>query len=140
VKIYNLLLKEDDKKFLLAIQRFNSLVDTHSNIRNSFIDCITILESLFLDNATDELRFRFSLIISFILNNKLKIKVNLNKVKKFYDIRSILVHSGYSKDFKNETFYECLHYTRELLKWYLLNKKNRNDNFKKIIQLLKINS
>lgn len=120
-------LKKDDP-LLLTLERFTNSLSTGLDNKISFVEYVSILESLFLKNSnTNELNFRFSLIISYILSNKLKIKTKHQVVSEWYKIRSELVHCGKSKKYNQEKF-EFLDYCiRKLLVWYL---ENSNDYYK----------
>ncbi|MDX2304032.1 MAG: hypothetical protein NW226_14595 [Microscillaceae bacterium] len=65
-----LLLKDNDKQNII-LERFDNAVSKNTNKYNSFIDLVGILETICVGNDKDELSFRFSLYVSYLLNNKL---------------------------------------------------------------------
>jgi hypothetical protein len=117
----NILKREKSDQFIMLQERFNNAISRITNPKNAFIDFISILEGIFIRNEKDELRFRFSLIVSFLLNNRLNIPASFNKIREFYDIRSSLSHGSTSKHYTEEKLIELYDYTRELIKWYLSN-------------------
>ena len=113
------------KNLAIFFERFNNALSRNTNEINSFIDFVTILESLFLNSSSvQEISFRFSLYTSFILKNKLKEPVTFKEMKNIYDVRSQLVHNGKSKKYSKELHSKTKNYTRILLLWAL-----GNDNF-----------
>lgn len=118
-KIYEIIKKNKRSNLELAFERFNNAISDKTDNKNAFIDFVTILESLFLKNTKQEVRFRFSLYVSYLLCNKIKIKETFREIQYIYDARSELVHSGKSKNYNNERFLKIKEYTRLLLLWYL---------------------
>lgn len=139
-KIYNDILENKNEVLSLAFERFNNAITKTNNEKNSFIDFVTILESIVLNNNNQELSFRFALYISFILSNKLKNPVKFKDVKTIYNVRSQLVHGGKSKDY-NKTMYKKLEqYTKVILLWILDNGLISDKDCKEmILHHLKIN-
>jgi hypothetical protein len=125
-RIYNLIICSRNSKLPLISERFNNAIGYRTDQKNSFIDFVTILEAIFLNNAFQELSFRFALYTSFILSNKLGEKVDFNDMKKIYTTRSELVHSGKSKNYNNGTYEKTKQYTRKLLLWYIKKKAKTN--------------
>ena len=109
-----------NKKYWLLIERFNNAISNESSFKNAFVDLAGILESILLQNNKNELRFRFSLHLSNLLN-LLGSSITFKKAQTIYDIRSKLVHTGDAKGFNEALFFELLNYTRIIIKWYLEN-------------------
>lgn len=138
-KIVKLINKNTNLK--LAFERFNNAISTKTNEENSFIDFVTILESIFLNNpGKHELSFTFSLYTSFILKNKLKINATFKEMKDIYTVRSQLVHSGKSKKYSKDLYNKTKKYTRCLLLWSLKNSSiNDKECENMILKHLKLN-
>lgn len=106
----------------LVLERYKFAIDKNTNNKNSFIELVSILESLFLDHDIHERSFKFSLIISYILSNKIRDNVSFEQIKNIYKIRSGLVHDGKSKLYNTEMLNSTQEYTRKLILWHLRNK------------------
>lgn len=132
---------KQNEVFSLIFDRFNNALSKETNKKNSFIDLVTILESLFLkNNDKQELAFRFSLYTSFILKNKLKSKASFEEMKNIYSVRSQLVHSGKSKNYSKELLNKTKKYTKILLLWTLKNPSLQEKDYKNmVLSDLKIN-
>ena len=139
ISLYKKITKIEDKNLELSLRRFNDATSESGYKPNAFLDFITILESLFLQDMYQELRFRFSLYISYILNNKIGIKITFSEIKKIYDTRSELLHSGKSRNYNQDLFTLTENLTRELVKWYINNYwKNKKAPFELMLKDLGI--
>ncbi len=124
----------NNKSLHLAFERFNNALSNKTNEKNSFIDFVTILESIFLENSgNQELSFRFSLYTSYILKNKLKTATSFKEMQEIYTVRSKLVHSGTSNKYSKELYEKTKKYTRLLLLWTLENSSLKGNEYKKMI-------
>jgi hypothetical protein len=110
----------NDKKYRLIIERFNNAISDSSSLKNAYIDLVGIIESVLLQNKKDELRYRFSLLLSNTLK-ELGTLISFKEAQSIYDIRSSLAHSGDAKDFDDASFFNLLNYTRKIIKWYIEN-------------------
>jgi len=129
---------ESEPKIGLILERYNYTIGGNITEKNLFVELVSILESLYLDNDTNQLSFRFSLIISYILNNPTKTKFNFDWSKKIYDTRSELIHSGKSKKYNDELYNSLKENTGKLIIWYLKNNKNYKEIERKIFNILNI--
>jgi hypothetical protein len=100
------------KRFLIA-------ADHDLNNKVKVVELVSIMESLLCGNEKNELRFRFALFSSFIIN-KFRKTTSFQEMKYFYDLRSELVHTGNSKKFTNQSLFRINFLSRELIKQYLL--------------------
>lgn len=100
--------------------RLNLCIDYEQNDFIRFIESVSIIESILCGNDTGELSFRFSLFSSYILK-KNQISISSNEMKKFYNIRSKLVHTGKDKDYTVEKLKKILFYTKTIYSEYLKN-------------------
>lgn len=133
--IFNLLKKiKPNSHISFALERYNFAINKNTNEKNSYVEFVSILESLFLE-ANQELSFRFSLILSYILSNKLKEKISFKKIKNFYSVRSQLVH-GKSKNkdcYNKEKLNLINNLVRKLIVWYLQNNSPQYEQIEKMI-------
>lgn len=133
--IFNLLKKiKPDSPINLALERYNFAINRNTNEKNSYVEFVSILESLFLE-SNQELSFRFSLILSYILSNELNEKISFNRIKAFYQTRSDFVHAGKykNKDLNNEELDLINNLVRKLIIWYL---QNECPTYKKIEEMI----
>lgn len=117
-QIYNNIInKYQDKKFKLVKERFNNAISKQTNIWNSFIDMIWIIETLFISNDR-EIKFRFSLYIWYLLKNILKVETSFKELSEIYSLRSSIAHwtnrLGITEKYKKLYWFVI-----ELLKYYL---------------------
>lgn len=122
----------------LSLERYRFAISKVASGENSFIEFVSILESLFLDNDRQEVRFRFSLVISFILSNELKIPISFEEIRQIYDTRSELIHSGKSTKYTKADLAKLYSHTRNLLVWYLKKPTTYTEIEEKIFDILKI--
>jgi len=95
---------------------------------------MTIIEMLYSPSKEEQLRFRVSLAVAKLFNkNNLKIddkkevetsKEKFDEMKKLYDIRSKLVHSGESNKLTNNEFLLLADIVRKSLLLYLDNPEH----------------
>ena len=143
--LFNLIKKEAGQpKIGKVFERYRYAIDQNTSNETSFIELVSILESLFL-NTNSELTYRFSLITSYILMKKLKLYAPFSQMKNIYGIRSDLIHSGkiisrkYIKIYSEELLMTLKMYVSELLMWYLKNPSYRSDPETLIINTLGTN-
>ena len=117
-KLFKALKNLDDKKVKLNLERFK---ESPKHYYHSFINLVGILESLLTGNNNGELKYRFSLNTNYVLKKAInsKSKIDFNTIKKLYDIRSFLVHTGESKNFNKEKYLLLRQITQEILIWFV---------------------
>lgn len=127
----------NDKTYDLIIEKFLFAL-SGQNIRegNRFLELVSILEILYLKGINQELGFRFSLYVSKIFEKYFSrnAKQVFEDAKVIYDIRSDIVHSGFS-DRTNEYIKKAIEYTRCSIKLYISEDKSifENKNLTKIV-------
>src|SRR5690606_29790918 len=117
-ELYLALKKIKQKKVILNLERFKQ---SPEHYYHSFINLVGILESLLTGNNNGELKYRFALNTNFLLKKAIKseVKVDFNTLKKLYDIRSALVHTGESKKFTKDYYLLLRQITQEILIWFV---------------------
>jgi len=92
-----------------AILRFNRGIESDSP-REAFVDLMIALEVLFLEGRTGEIRYKLGNRVASLIGGKESYEFS-SKVKKLYDLRSKIVHSGgvsYKELQKKRAFLESL--------------------------------
>lgn len=111
-----------------VLQRFLRCCDIDQHLTVRIIDTVGLIESIICNDLTTEISFRFSLYSSFLLN-KLGVQVSFSQMKKFYDLRSSLAHSGKvgrKQQIDSEKLDEILNYTKIIMREYLDKEIDRN--------------
>jgi len=118
--LYQALKKLKDKKLDLNLDRFK---ENPKHYYHAFINLVGILESLLTGNNNGELKYRFALNTTYLLKKVIKseIEIDFNEIKKIYDIRSSLVHTGESKKFSKDHYLLLRKITQEILVWFVYN-------------------
>ncbi|MGQ7870352.1 hypothetical protein [Sunxiuqinia sp. sy24] len=129
--------KLNSSKFDLICERYDNAISNLSTTKIGYVELVGVLESILLQNNKDELRFRFSLYLTNILNS-LGYNLTFKEAQEIYDTRSKLVHVGNKNDFKDDDFFALMNITRLIIKWYISN--NLNDSMAKelLFEKLKI--
>lgn len=138
IKILFLKLKKlkDNKGVQLILDRFDAAIDARLNRKISYIELVSIIESVVV-NEPSELRFRFSLHLSYLLTSLNK-KTTFKDAKNIYDVRSKLVHTGKSNKLTDDLYNDVLNKTRLIVSWYVDNHENKDKIFEDICNKLKI--
>jgi len=92
-----------------AILRFNRGIESDSP-REAFVDLMITLEVLFLESRRGEIRYKLGNRVASLIGGKEGYELS-SKVKKLYDLRSEIVHSGgvgYKELQKKRDFLESL--------------------------------
>lgn len=132
------IMETKDAKFNLMIWKYlyatSRLCHT---MENMFTELTTILEMLYGCNISQELRFRISLTIAKMFSkHNLKFddskaeestKDRFDIMKRLYDTRSKIVHTGKYKDFIPANWFFITEITRKSLLLYLMNPDEFND-------------
>ena len=110
----------------LAFENFE-LSYTIPNIGLSFLTLMISLETL-LNPGEGELKYRISRNTAVLLGNDREASRNIfTEIKKFYDMRSKVVHTGDSKIIKKDALLNLRYYVRESIKKIYLMKKSKPD-------------
>lgn len=120
IEAYKLIHNTQRQKKEILNARLNLCIDYEQNDFIRFIESVSIIESILCGNDNGELSFRFSLFSSYILK-KNEISISSNEMKRFYNIRSKLVHTGKDKDYTVDKLKEILSYTKIIYSEYLKN-------------------
>jgi len=104
-------------KFDLAVSYFNRNYSQHF-LTNIFLDTMIVLENLFLRNANQELKYKLSMRMAYILggNDKEKREEIFNFIKESYDIRSKIVHGGEIQELDEQRVFQLRELTKDSLK------------------------
>lgn len=110
-------------EFDLAVRYFNRSYSQHF-LASQYLDIIFILENLFLRNTYQELSYKLSMRMAYVLggNNKEKREEIFNFIKKSYDIRSKMVHGGEIKEFDKRRVFKLRELTKDSLKIFFKKK------------------
>ena len=120
IRIFNLVHNTQNKNSKLLRTRLNICIDCDQNNFLCFIESVSIIESIICGNDNGELSFRFSLFSSFLLK-KHGFDISSNEMKKFYNIRSTLVHTGENKGYSEDKLIDILNYAKIIYLEYLEN-------------------
>lgn len=87
----------NDKKFKFIISLYTNFTQRRL-INDKILDATTFLESVFTRGITSEVAFRFALNIALFISDTLEIfEEKYEFFKRFYDLRSSLIHGGNSE-------------------------------------------
>ncbi len=133
--IYQFITKEKDTRFNIAMRRL-SLGMERRNIEDKLIDYMIGLESLYLPNGNDELTFRLSMRVAFLLGDQDHRKEIFDFIKKMYATRSKIVH-GNKHGLTNDDIIKIEGFLRDSIKFWIkddasFSEDNLNDIFFKI--------
>ena len=127
--LFNQISLNENEKFNLMINKYIFATSGLSiPNENRFIDLISILEILYLPDDNTELKFRLSLRLAKVFKKEFNedIESIYEKIRKFYNIRSDIVHKGKSKQLNKENLLDLSEITRKSILLYL----NNPDYFK----------
>ena len=104
-------------KFDLAVSYFNRSYSQHF-LTNIFLDTMIVLENLFLRNTNQELKYKLSMRMAYVLggNDKEKREEIFNFIKESYDIRSKIVHGGEIQELDEQRVFQLRELTKDSLK------------------------
>ena len=121
IELLNKFFREYDifstSKFDLAVGYFNRSYSQHF-LTNIFLDTMFVLENIFLRNTNQELKYKLSMRMAYVLggNDKEKRKEIFNFIKESYDIRSKIVHGGEIKGLDKQRVFKLRELTKDSLK------------------------
>ncbi len=114
-------------KFDLAIEYFNKSYIEPYTPRDSFLDLMITLENLSLKGTHQELSYKLSMRMAYVLGEDQKDRIDIfNFIKEAYDLRSKIVHGEKSDKLNNQKFLELRKLTRKSIIYFLENKDNWN--------------
>ena len=104
-------------KFDLAVSSFNRSYSQHF-LTNIFLDTMFVLENIFLRNTNQELKYKLSMRMAYILggNDKEKRENIFNFIKESYDIRSKIVHGSEIQGLDKQRVFKLRELTKDSLK------------------------
>jgi hypothetical protein len=104
-------------RFDLAVSYFNRSYSQHF-LTNIFLDIMFVLENLFLRNTNQELKYKLSMRMAYVLggNDKEKREEIFNFIKESYDIRSKIVHGGEIQELDEQRVFQLRELTKDSLK------------------------
>ena len=110
-------------EFDLAVRYFNRSYSQHF-LASQYLDIIFILENLFLRNTFQELSYKLSMRMAYVLggNDKEKREEIFNFIKKSYDIRSKIVHGSKFQGLDEQRMSKLRILTKDSLKNFFKNK------------------
>jgi len=121
VALYETIKNTKSKRYDLIIDKFLFAISGLSiNPIHRFLELTTILEMLYLPTVGTELSFRFSLRVCKVFSKYLGMKEEKTyaDMRKIYDIRSRISHSGFHKD-AAKYLDELIDYTRRSIILFL---------------------
>lgn len=109
--------------FDLAVSNFNRSFSQYFQI-NEFLDTMFVLENLFLRNSNQELKYKLSMRMAYVLgaNDNTKREDVFTFIQKCYDIRSQIVHGDKFPKLDRERISKLREYTIDSLKIFFKNK------------------
>lgn len=114
-------------EFNLAIEYFNKSYIEPYTPRDSFLDLMIALENLFLKETHQELSYKLSIRMAYILGVDKKDRINIfNFMKDAYNLRSKILHGEKSDKLNNKKFLELRKLTRKSIIYFLKNKEHWN--------------
>jgi len=120
-ELFNEIKKTKNDKFNLMIEKFLFAL-SGEGIKNEhrFLELVTILEMLYLGKDRGEQTFKFSLRGAKVLSKYLSLdsKEVYDNMRKIYEIRSSISHSGFHKDISNYLD-SLIYYTRQSIRLFL---------------------
>lgn len=112
-------------KFNLAIEYFNKSYIEPYTPRDSFLDLMITLENLFLKKTSQELSYKLSMRMAYILGKDKEDRINIYCfIKDAYNLRSKIVHGEKSNKLDNQKFLELREFSRKSIIYFLENKDN----------------
>jgi len=124
--IYQFIAQEDNLRFNIAMRRLNLGMERR-NIEDKLIDYMIGFEALYLPDENNELTFRLSLRIAYLIGNKKNRKEIFNFVKKMYATRSKIVH-GNKYELTDDDIKNLEELLRNSLKLWIQDKTNFSVN------------
>jgi len=128
IELLNKFFREYDifstSKFDLTVGYFNRSYSQYF-LTNIFLDTMFVLENLFLRNTNQELKYKLSMRMAYVLggNDKEKREKIFNFIKESYDIRSKIVHGGEIQGLDKQRVFKLRELTKDSLKIFF---KKRN--------------
>ena len=114
-------------EFNLAIEYFNKSYIEPYTPRDSFLDLMIALENLFLKKTHQELSYKLSIRMAYILGVDKKDRINIfNFMRDAYNLRSKILHGEKSDKLNNKKFLELRKLTRKSIIYFLKNKEHWN--------------
>jgi len=114
-------------EFNLAIEYFNKSYIEPYTPRDSFLDLMIALENLFLKETHQELSYKLSIRMAYILGVDKKDRINIfNFMRDAYNLRSKILHGEKSDKLNNKKFLELRKLTRKSIIYFLKNKEHWN--------------
>jgi len=120
-ELYNIIKKTHNKKYDLIIEKFLFAVSgIEFKNEHRFLELVSILEILYLKDINTELKFRLSLRVAKVFSKYLSMNSEevYENMKKIYDIRSKISHSGFHED-TGDYLDKLTDYVRESIKLFL---------------------
>ena len=121
IELLNKFFKEYDifstSKFDLAVSYLNRSYSQYF-LTNIFLDTMFVLENIFLRNTNQELKYKLSMRMAYILggNDKKKRENIFNFIKESYDIRSKIVHGSEIQGLDRQRVFKLRELTKDSLK------------------------
>ena len=126
-KFFNKIYKMSLEKYDLAIEYFNKSYTEPYTPRDSFLDLMITLENLFLKGTNQELSYRISMRMAYVLGKDKEDRKNIfDFIKDAYNLRSKIVHGEKSDKLDNQKFLELRELTRKSIIYFLENEDNWN--------------
>ncbi len=114
-------------KYDLAIEYFNKSYTEPYTPRDSFLDLMITLENLFLKGTNQELSYKISMRMAYVLGKDKDDRKNIfGFIKNSYNLRSKIVHGEESNKLDNQIFLELRKFTKESIIYFLENEDNWN--------------
>lgn len=124
---FNKIYKTSLEKYDLAIEYFNKSYTEPYTPRDSFLDLMITLEDLFLKGTNQELSYRISMRMAYVLGKDKEDRKNIfDFIKDAYNLRSKIVHGEKSDKLDNQKFLELRELTRKSIIYFLENEDNWN--------------
>ncbi len=110
-------------RFDLAVNYFNRSYSQHF-LTNKFLDTMFVLENLFLRNTSQELKYKLSMRMAYVLgaNDNKKREVIFTFIKDCYDIRSRIVHGDKITKLDVKRIFKLREFTIDSLKIFFKKK------------------
>jgi len=112
-------------EFNLTIEYFNKSYIEPYTPRDSFLDLMIALENLFLKETHQELSYKLSMRMAYILGVDKKDRINIfNFIKDAYNLRSKIVHGEKSDKLDNQKLFELRKLAGKSIIYFLKNKNH----------------
>jgi len=110
-------------KFDLAVRYFNRSYSQHF-LTNIFLDIMFVLENLFLRNTNQELKYKLSMRMAYVLggHNNTKREGIFAFIKECYDIRSKIVHGSKIPELDMQKILKLRELAKDSLKIFFKNR------------------